>query len=133
MEKRTDFLPLAKATIDPEELKAVEEVLKSGWLTTGAKVKEFEENMQQYLNVKKAIGLTSCTGGLHIALAALEIGPGDEVIVPAYTFVATAHVVEWVGAKPILVDSEKDTFNIDPLAIEKAITPKTKAIIPVHF
>lgn len=133
MEKRTDFLPLAKATIDPEELKAVEEVLRSGWLTTGAKVKEFEENMQQYLDVKKAIGLTSCTAGLHIALAALGIGPGDEVIVPAYTFVATSHVVEWLGAKPVLVDVEKDTFNIDPAAIEKAITPKTKAIIPVHY
>jgi len=131
--KRSDFLPLAKATITAEEFKAVEEVLKSGWLTTGAKVKEFEENMQQYLGVKKAIGLTSCTGGLHIALAALGIGPGDEVLVPTYTFVATAHVVEWVGATPIMVDSEKDTFNIDPVAIEKAITPKTKAIIPVHF
>ena len=133
MEKRPDFLPLAKATIDPEELKAVEEVLRSGWLTTGAKVQEFEQNMQQYLGVKKAIGLTSCTAGLHIALAALGIGPGDEVIVPAYTFVATSHVVEWLGAKPILVDVEKDTFNIDPISIERAITPKTKAIIPVHY
>ena len=133
MERRIEFLPLAKATIDQEELKAVEEVLKSGWLTTGAKVKEFEENMQQYLDVKRAIGLTSCTAGLHIALAALGIGPGDEVIVPAYTFVATAHVVEWLGAKPVLVDVEKDTFNIDPVAIERAITSKTKAIIPVHY
>jgi len=133
MEKRTDFLHLTKATIDLEELKAVEEVLKSGWLTTGAKVKEFEENMQHYLSVKKAIGLTSCTAGLHTALAALGIGPGDEVIVPAYTFVATAHVVEWLGAKPVIVDVEKDTFNIDPDAIEKAITPRTKAIIPVHY
>lgn len=133
MQKRADFLPLAKATIGAEELKAVEEVLKSGWLTTGAKVKEFEENIQSYLGVKKAIGLTSCTGGLHIALAALGIGPGDEVIVPTYTFVATAHVVEWLGAKPIFVDVEKDTFNIDPVAIEKAITPRTKAIMPVHF
>ena len=133
MEKRTDFLPLAKATIEIEELKAVEEVLKSGWLTTGAKVKEFEENMQQYLGVKKTIGLTTCTAGLHIALAALGIGSGDEVIVPTYTFVATAHVVEWLGARPVLVDVEKDTFNISPLAIDKAITPRTKAIIPVHF
>lgn len=133
MEKRPDFLPLAKASIDPEELKAVEDVLKSGWLTTGAKVKEFEENMQQYLDVKKAIGLTSCTAGLHVALAALGIGSGDEVIVPTYTFVATAHVVEWLGAKPVLVDVEKGTFNIDPVAFEKAITPKTKAVLPVHY
>ncbi len=133
MEKRIDFLPLAKATIELEELKAVEEVLKSGWLTTGAKVKEFEENSQIYLGVKKAIGVASCTAGLHVALAALGIGQGDEVIVPTYTFVATAHVVEWLGAKPVLVDVEKETFNIDPVAIEKAITPKTKAIIPVHY
>ena len=133
MEKRTEFLPLAKATIEIEELNAVEEVLKSGWLTTGAKVKEFEENMQAYLDIKKAIGLTSCTAGLHIALAALGIGSDDEVIVPTYTFVATAHVVEWLGAKPVLVDVEKDTFNIDPAAIEKAITSRTKAIIPVHY
>src|SRR3989339_338267 len=123
LKKRKDFLPLAKPTIEDKEISAVTDVLKSGWLTTGAKVKEFEENMQQYLGVKKAIGLTSCTGGLHIALAALGIGPGDEVIVPAYTFVATAHVVEWLGARPVLVDVEKDTFNIDPIAIEKAITP----------
>jgi dTDP-4-amino-4,6-dideoxygalactose transaminase len=133
LNKRTGFIPLAKPMIDKEELDAVAEVLKSGWLTTGPKVKEFEENMQSYLGCKKAIGLTSCTGGLHIALAALGIGPGDEVIVPAYTFAATAHVAAWLGAKPVLVDSEKDTFNIDPEAIEKAITKKTKAIIPVHF
>lgn len=133
MEKRHDFLPLARASLQQEELSAVQEVLKSGWLTTGAKVKEFEENMQQYLNCKKAIGLTSCTGGLHIALAALNIKPEDEVIVPTYTFAASAHVVAWLGAKPVLVDVEKDTFNIDPQRIEKAITSKTKAIMPVHF
>lgn len=133
LQKRTEFLPLVKATIAEEELKAVEEVLKSGWLTTGAKVNEFEEQMQRYLPVAKAIGVSSCTAGLHVALAAVGIGPGDEVIVPAYTFVATAHVVEWLGAKPVLVDVEKDTFNIDPAAVERAITPKTRAIIPVHF
>ncbi len=133
MEKRQTFLPLSKATIDVEELQAVQDVLKSGWLTTGPKVQEFEERMQSYLGCKKAVGLTSCTGGLHIALAALGIKPGDEVIVPTYTFAATAHVVEWLGARPILVDVEKDTFNIDPEKIAAAITPRTKAIIPVHF
>ena len=128
-----DFIPLAKPMISEKEYKAVEKVLKSGWLTTGPKVKEFEENMQKYLGCKKAVGLTSCTGGLHITLAALGIKPRDEVIVPTYTFVATGHVVAWFGAKPVLVDVEKDTFNIDPVKIEEAITKKTKAIIPVHF
>ena len=114
MKIRQDFLPLAKPVIDQKEIDAVVKVLKSGWLTTGPKVKEFEENMQNYLGCKKTIALTSCTGGLHIALAALGIGPGDEVIVPTYTFATCGHVVDWLGAKPILVDVEKDTFNIDP-------------------
>lgn len=133
MLKRKYFLPLAKPIIEKQEINAVVDVLKSGWLTTGPKVKEFEENMQKYLGCKKAIGLTSCTGGLHIALAALGIGPGDEVIVPTYTFVTSSHVVAWLGAKPVLVDVEKDTFNIDPEKIERAVTDKTKAIMPVHF
>jgi dTDP-4-amino-4,6-dideoxygalactose transaminase len=133
LEKRQDFMPLAKPMIGSAELKAVKEVLKSGWLTTGPKVKEFEEKVQKYISCKKAVGLTSCTGGLHMALAALGIGPGDEVIVPTYTFAASAHVVAWLGAKPVLVDVEKDTFNIDVDAIEKVITPNTKAIMPVHF
>ncbi len=119
--------------IGQEEIKAVNEVLTSGWLTTGPKVQEFEKNMQDYLGCVKAVGLTSCTGGLHIALAALGIGPGDEVIVPTYTFAASAHVVEWLGAKPVLVDVEKDTFNVDPKKIKQAITAKTKVIMPVHF
>jgi dTDP-4-amino-4,6-dideoxygalactose transaminase len=133
MDIRDEFLPLAKPIIEDEEIKIVNEVLKSGWLTTGPKVQEFEQNMQEYLGCKKAVGLTSCTGGLHIALSALGIGPGDEVIVPTYTFVTCGHVVAWLGATPILVDVDKETFNIDPDKIEEAITDKTKAIMPVHF
>jgi len=133
MKLRREFIPLAKPTIEENEIEEVVKVLRSGWLTTGPKVAEFEKNMQKYLGCKKAIGLSSCTGGLHIALAALGIKQGDEVIVPTYTFAATAHVVAWLGAKPVLVDVEKDTFNIDPKKIEEAITDKTKAIIPVHF
>ena len=133
MELKREFIPLAKPTIEENEIEKVVKVLRSGWLTTGPKVAEFEENMQKYLGCKKAVGLSSCTGGLHIALAALGIKQGDEVIVPTYTFAATAHVVAWLGAKPVLVDVEKDTFNIDPKKIEGAITDKTKAIIPVHF
>ncbi|MBW2975068.1 DegT/DnrJ/EryC1/StrS family aminotransferase [Candidatus Woesearchaeota archaeon] len=127
------FIPLAKPMIGEEETSEVSKVLRSGWLTTGPKVREFEEGMQSYIGCRKAVGLTSCTGGLHISLAALGIGAGDEVIVPAYTFAATSHVVEWLGAKPVLVDVEKDTFNIDPECIKKAIGPKTRAVIPVHF
>jgi len=133
MKLKEEFIPLTKPTIEEDEIKEVIKVLKSGWLTTGPKVAEFEENMQKYLGCKKAVGLTSCTGGLHIALAALGIKHGDEVIVPTYTFAASAHVVAWLGARPVLVDVEKDTFNIDPKKIEDAITDKTKAIIPVHF
>jgi UDP-4-amino-4,6-dideoxy-N-acetyl-beta-L-altrosamine transaminase len=133
MKIRDKFLPLANPTIEEDEIKEVVDVLRSGWLTTGPKVAEFEENMQKYLGCKKAVGLSSCTGGLHIALAALGIKKGDEVIVPTYTFAASAHVVAWLGAKPVLVDVEKDTFNIDPKKIEDAITDKTKAIIPIHF
>ena len=133
LKKRKDFLPLAKPTIEEDEINEVIKVIKSGWLTTGPRVTEFEESMQKYLGCKKAIGLTSCTGGLHIALAALGIKPGDEVIVPTYTFAASAHVVAWLGAKPVLVDVEKDTFNIDPKKIEDAVTNRTKAIMPVHF
>jgi UDP-4-amino-4,6-dideoxy-N-acetyl-beta-L-altrosamine transaminase len=133
MKLKREFIPLAKPTIEENEIEEVVKVLRSGWLTTGPKVNEFEENMQKYLGCKKAIGLSSCTGGLHIALAALGIKQGDEVIVPTYTFAASAHVVAWLGAKPVLVDVEKDTFNIDPKKIEEAITDKTKAVIPVHF
>jgi UDP-4-amino-4,6-dideoxy-N-acetyl-beta-L-altrosamine transaminase len=133
MKLKREFIPLANPTIEEDEIEEVVKVLRSGWLTTGPKVNEFEENMQKYLGCKKAIGLSSCTGGLHIALAALGIKQGDEVIVPTYTFAASAHVVAWLGAKPVLVDVEKDTFNIDPKKIEEAITDKTKAVIPVHF
>jgi len=133
MNIKREFIPLTKPTIEENEIEEVVKVLKSGWLTTGPKVAEFEESMQKYLGCKEAVGLSSCTGGLHIALAALGIKPGDEVIVPTYTFAASAHVVAWLGAKPVLVDVEKDTFNIDPKKIEGAITDKTKAIIPVHF
>lgn len=134
--KRTDFLPLAKPFISDDELNASYEVLKSGWWTTGPKVTEFETSLCTYLNDKDdlyVVGLNSCTAALHLALLACGIGEGDEVIVPTWTFAATAHVVEWVGAKVVLCDIEGNSLNIDLKKAEKLITDKTKAIMPVHI
>lgn len=108
-------------------------VLDSGWVVQGPKVAEFEKKMAKFTGASYAVATTSCTTALHIALISLGIGPGDEVIVPAFTFVATANVCEYVGAKPVFVDIDLDTFNIDVNKIEKALTGKTKAIIPVHL
>jgi perosamine synthetase len=134
--KRSDFLPLAKPYISEDELSAANEVLKSGWWTTGPKVTEFETALCDYLKEENdlyAVGLNSCTAALHLALLACGIGKDDEVIVPTWTFAATAHVVEWVGAKVILCDIEGNSLNIDLAKAEKLITEKTKAIIPVHI
>jgi len=130
---RNDFLPLCKPTIEEEEINAVIEVLKSGWLTTGPKVKEFEENFTKYVGCKNSIAFNSCTGALHSVLSSYDIKENDEVIVPTLTFVASAHVVTWLKAKPVLVDSEEGTFNIDVKKIEEKITSNTKAIMPVHY
>lgn len=134
--KRADFLPLAKPYISGGELDAAMEVLKSGWWTTGPKVTEFENALCDYLKNDDelyAVGLNSCTAALHLALLACGVGEGDEVIVPTWTFAATAHVVEWVGAKVVLCDVEPDSLNIDPQKAEALITKNTKVIMPVHI
>lgn len=130
---RADFLPFHVPAIGDEEIAAVVDVLKSGWLTTGSKVKEFEGQFCRFVGARHGVALNSATAALHLALAAVGIKEGDEVIVPTMTFAATAEVVLYLKAKPVLVDCTADTFNIDPVAIERAITPRTKAIIPVHF
>jgi dTDP-4-amino-4,6-dideoxygalactose transaminase len=130
---RDVFLPYNRIAIDEEEISEVEKVLRSGWLTMGPKVQEFEQLFSQYIGVKNAVAINSCTAGLHLSLVAAQIGQGDEVIVPTYTFASTANTVVWTGAKPVLVDIEKGGFNISIEAIKKAITDKTKAIIPVHY
>jgi dTDP-4-amino-4,6-dideoxygalactose transaminase len=130
---RTDFLPFHVPTIADEEISAVVEVLKSGWLTTGSKAKEFEQQFARFVGARHAVAVNSATAALHLGLAAVGVEEGDEVIVPAMTFAATAEVVLYLKAKPVLVDCLSDTLNIDPAAIETAITPRTKAIIPVHF
>jgi len=126
-------IPITKPYFTKDEEKAVNEVLRSGWLVQGPKVKEFEEMVAKFTGAKYAIATTSCTTALHLSLVALGIGPGDEVLVPAFTFIASANVVEHQGAKPVFVDIDPKTFNIDISKIEKAITKKTKAIMPVHL
>jgi len=130
---RRTFLPFNQPDIGQAEIDEVVDTLRSGWITTGPKTKEFERRFAEYIGVRHAIAVNSCTGGLHIALAAAGVGPGDEVIVPTMTFCATANVVVHLGATPIVVDVEPDTLNIDPQCLEAAITPRTKAVIPVHL
>src|SRR6476620_10714175 len=129
---REKFLPFALPSIGEEEIAEVVDSLRSGWITTGPKVKRFEEEFARYVETKHAIAVNSCTAALHIALTALRIGAGDEVIVPTLTFCSTANVVVHRGAKPVLVDCGED-FNVTPEKIEEAITPRTRAIIPVHY
>lgn len=129
---REDFLPFALPSIGEEEIAEVVDSLRSGWITTGPKVKRFEGEFAQYIGCDHAIAVNSCTAALHIALTALGIGPGDEVIVPTLTFCSTANVVVHVGARPVLVDVGAD-FNMSPEEILRAITPRTKAIVPVHY
>lgn len=130
------FIPLAKPDIGKEEIELVIQTIKSGWLTTGPKVNEFEKRLSKYLKYDDeiySVGLNSCTSALFLALVALDIKEEDEVIVPTWTFAATAQVVEWVGAKVVLCDIEEDSLNIDIKKAEELITKKTRAIIPVHI
>ncbi|QYF93522.1 DegT/DnrJ/EryC1/StrS aminotransferase family protein [Massilia sp. PAMC28688] len=128
------FLPFALPDIGDEEVAAVVECLRSGWVTTGPKTRQFEQEFAAYLGGGvETISVNSATAGLHLALEALGIGPGDEVIVPTLTFTATAEVVRYLGAQPVFVDADPDTLNFDLQAVERAIGPHTRAIIPVHY
>lgn len=129
----SEFIPFHVPDIGEEEIRSVVETLQSGWLTTGAKVKRFEEDFAKYVGGRHAVAVNSGTAALHLALDAIGIKEGDEVIVPTMTFAATSEVVLYFKAAPILVDCQADTLNLDPDKIEAAITAKTKAIIPVHF
>jgi len=152
---RPSYLPLCRPCFGEEEFTAVREVLESGWITTGPKVKRFEEEFASFVGVGDALALNSATAALHLALASLGIGPGDAVITTPMTFCSTVHVIEHVGARPILVDVEPDTLNIDPQRIHDVIKSETrspksvmkavsnsavrnpqsaiKAVIPVHL
>ena len=128
------FLPFALPDIGEAEIAEVVDALKSGWLTTGPKTRQFEADFTAFLGGGvEAMAVNSATAGLHLALEAIGVGPGDEVITTTQTFTATAEVVRYMGAEPVLVDVDLETLCIDVAAIERAITPRTKAVIPVHF
>jgi perosamine synthetase len=131
MEKRTIYI--SQPVTGQEEWEATKEPIMTGWLTAGPKVREFEDLFSERHNVKHSLAVTSATTALHLALVALKVGPGDEVIVPAFTWVATANVVEYCGAKVVFADIDSRTFNIDPKKIADKITENTKAIIAVHL
>lgn len=130
---RREYLVFGRPFIGEEEIAEVVEVLRSRWIGTGPRTERFEKDFAAYVGVRHAIAVNSCTAALHLSLAACGIGPGDEVIVPAMTFVASANSVVHVGATPVLCDVDLATQTVRPADIERVITPKTRAIMPVHF
>lgn len=130
---RKEFLVFGRPKIEQPEIDEVIDSMKSGWLGTGPKVAKFEKMFREYKGSINAIALNSCTAALHLAMLAIEINKGDEVIVPTMTFAATSNAVIHAGGAPVFADCDKDTMNISPKDIERKITKKTKAIIPVHF
>ncbi len=128
-----EALPFHLASIGEDEIESVVETLRSGWLTTGARVRQFEERFAERVGAEFGVALNSCTAALHLALEAVGLEEGDEVIVPTMTFAATAEVVTYFKARPVLVDVRPDTLNLDAEGVEAAITGRTRAVIPVHF
>jgi dTDP-4-amino-4,6-dideoxygalactose transaminase len=130
---RKEFLPLSRPTLGEEEIREVVDTLRSGWITTGPKVATFEERFREYLHMPETVAVNSGTAGLHLALLGAGIGAGDEVITSSMTFAATANAIVLAGARPVLVDCQSDTLNIDVATVERRITKKTRAVMPVHF
>ena len=131
--KGSTMISISAPALEDDEIEAVKDVLKSGMLAQGPKVKEFEEAFASYIGTKYAIAVNSGTAALHIALLAPGIGKGDEVITTPLSFISTANSVPFCGAKPVFVDIDEDTFNIKPNLIYEKITPRTKALLPVHL
>jgi dTDP-4-amino-4,6-dideoxygalactose transaminase len=127
------MIPIAKPLLGSEEKKAVAEVIDSGMIAFGPKTKEFEKKFAEYVDVKHAVATPSGTTALHLGLLSMDVGSGDEVILPSFSFIASANAVLFCGAKPVFCDVDKDTFNIDPLKVKELISEKTKAIMPVHL
>ncbi len=130
---RDTFLPFAKPSLGDEEIAELVDSIRSGWITTGPKTEKFTEAFRQYVGGRYASALSSATAGLHLAVLAHGVGPGDEVITTPMTFAATLNVVELAGARPVLADIDRRHLNIRVEEIERKITPRTKAIIPVHY
>lgn len=130
---RSEFLPLSKPTIGQEEIAEVIDSLQSGWITTGPKVERFEQLLAQACGARFAVAMNSGTAALHVALLSLDLGPGDEVITTPMTFAATVNMILAVGARPVLVDVDRESLNLLPWQVEAAIGPATRAIMPVHF
>ncbi|HEU4588120.1 MAG TPA: DegT/DnrJ/EryC1/StrS family aminotransferase, partial [Gemmatimonadales bacterium] len=131
--RRAEFLGFSPPTVGESEIEEVADAMRSGWLSTGPRVKEFEEAFAARVGAPAAVALNSCTAGLHTALIALGIGPGDEVITTPMTFASSVNVIEHVGATPTLADVEPDTLNLAPPAVDAAVTPRTRAILAVHY
>src|SRR3954447_13263700 len=127
------FIPFHRPSIGKEEIDAVTKVLESKWLTTGPVTHSFEKAFADYVGSKYAVAVNSCTAALQLALDAIGLEPEDEVLVPSYTFTATAEVVTYFGARPVLCDSVRGGFNIDAADVERRVTSRTRAIIPVHI
>lgn len=130
---RSNFLPFSRPSISEEEITSVIEVLRSGWLTTGPKAVDFEKAFRDYVGCSGAVALSSATAGMHLALKALGIGPGDEVITPSMTWVSTVNLIVLAGATPVFADIDKDTLMVSRNTIEKCINERTRIIIPVHY
>lgn len=130
---RTSFLPFSRPSITEHDIAAVTEVLRSGWITTGLKASEFESRFCDYIGCAGAVALSSGTAGMHLALKALGIGPGDEVITPSLTWVSTINLIVLAGARPVFADVDRDTLMVNRQTIEKCIMGKTRLIVPVHF
>ena len=126
-------IPITKPLFGDEERANIQQPLESGWVVQGPFVKQFEDRFAAFVDAPDAVATSSCTTALHVALVALGVKPGDEVIVPAFTWISTANVVEYLGARPVFCDVDLETFNIDVGCIEPLVTPQTVGIIPVHL
>jgi len=130
---RSEFLPFSRPAISEEEIAAVADVLRSGWITTGARTAELENRFREYVGAGGAVAVCSATAGMHLVLEALDIGPGDEVVTPSMTWVSTVNLVVLRGATPVFADVDRDTLVVTPDAVERCLGERTRLIVPVHF